>query len=348
MRRPPKPRITKAHLKWVWRHGRGIWQPLHRVTWTENGKRRERAIALDWKEDPQELDRLYWACEAGRHAAQQSAARYTWCECVIAWRRDPRVQKRLSDSTKRAYRREMDRLLELNAAKDMRGTTRQGVRRMHSALAATPRAADWKLQTVSLLWGYAKRELDWPLGDNPAAGIAKFGPRREYAPWPGWMIRKLADAPANVQHAAALILGTGQRPSAAIGMRWEQFRGEWMTVIDEKGSKAFEVFCPQGLRDTLACLKRHGAHVLAKNLAEPLGYDAIEKAFRSWRAELGERAAQFTLHGLRKLAIIELAEAGASDAEIQAVTGQSAEMVAFYRAQANRKRLSRAAQERRK
>lgn len=53
------------------------------------------------------------------------------------------------------------------------------------------------------------------------------------------------------------------------------------------------------------------------------------------------------LHGLRKLAIVELAEAGATDAEIQAVTGQSAEMVAYYRKHANRKQLTKAAQQRR-
>ena len=86
--------------------------------------------------------------------------------------------------------------------------------------------------------------------------------------------------------------------------------------------------------------------MLAKNLTEPLGYDAVEKAFRTWRDGLGEKAAPYSLHGLRKLAIVRLAEAGASDAEIQAVTNQSAEMVAFYRAKANRRALSRAAQER--
>ena len=69
--------------------------------------------------------------------------------------------------------------------------------------------------------------------------------------------------------------------------------------------------------------------------------------FRSWRSRLGDRAKPYSLHGLRKLAIIELAEAGASDAEIQAVTGQSAEMVAYDRAKANRKQLSKAAQTRR-
>ena len=44
---------------------------------------------------------------------------------------------------------------------------------------------------------------------------------------------------------------------------------------------------------------------------------------------------------------MQLAEAGASDAEIQAVTGQNAMTVAYYRSQANKRHLSRVAQNRR-
>jgi hypothetical protein len=47
-----------------------------------------------------------------------------------------------------------------------------------------------------------------------------------------------------------------------------------------------------------------------------------------------------------KLAFIQPAEAGASGAEIQAVTGKSARMVAYYRTRANKRALSKAAQER--
>lgn len=53
------------------------------------------------------------------------------------------------------------------------------------------------------------------------------------------------------------------------------------------------------------------------------------------------------MHGLRKLAIIQWAEAGCSDAEIMGVTAQSAAMVAYYRQRASRKKLSKAAQIRR-
>ncbi|MEM1363577.1 MAG: hypothetical protein AAGF94_18020 [Pseudomonadota bacterium] len=108
-----------------------------------------------------------------------------------------------------------------------------------------------------------------------------------------------------------------------------------------------EVFCPPSLRKHLDQIPKRGAFVLSKNLNDPLGYDAVEKQFRSWRKGLGEAARPYVLHGLRKLAIVQLAEAGCSDAEIQSITNQSAETVAYYRQRANRKIMSRNAQMRR-
>jgi integrase len=161
------------------------------------------------------------------------------------------------------------------------------------------------------------------------------------------MLKALDAAPENVRIAANLIRYTGQRPNAAIAMRRDQIEGEWMIVRDEKGGQELDVYCPAALRAFLASMPTRGAHLIAKNMTQPVGYDGVEKAFRAWRDTLGDRAKPFSLHGLRKLAIIELAEAGASDAEIQAVTGQSAAMVAYYRTKANRRRLSKAAQQRR-
>ncbi|WP_171207418.1 tyrosine-type recombinase/integrase [Ruegeria sp. HKCCA6948] len=341
--RPPKPRIVKPRLVWKWNRSKQAWEPYYRITWTEGGKSRQRTILLKWLGDPQELDALYWACQSGCHEKQKRPEKYTWQTLVETWRKDPRIQSKLSDGTKRSYRRAMDDLLENNSGKDVRRTTKQGLRKVHDALADTPRKADKRLQTVSLLWNYAVNKLDWPLGSNPSVGIDHFGKQREFEPWPDWMVNKLADAPTTVRTAAELILGTGQRPNAAIKMERDQFRGEWMVVLDEKSDELLEVFCPEDLRDYIATLPRAGKHVLAKNLSEPLGYNAVEKAFRAWRKDLGPEAKPYVLHGLRKLAIVRLAEAGCSDAQIQAVTNQSAEMVAYYRKKADRRRLSKAA-----
>ncbi|QOL80458.1 tyrosine-type recombinase/integrase [Pseudooceanicola spongiae] len=338
---PQKPRLE-------WKMVRGVITPRHRASYTVNGKRRERVVTLDWQDDPQELDRLYWLCERGNHPIQKPKPPATsWRVLVEAWRKDPIKQKSLSDETKRSYRRTMDALLEKNESKDVSKTTRQHVRAIQARLADTPRKADHTIQVIRMLWNYAKKTLDWPLGENPAAEIKLFGPQRELPAWPEWMVKALPTAPADVRTTSELILGTGQRPNAAINMRRDQFDGESMIVWDEKGDVAHDVFCPPRLAAFVKGLPIEGQHLLAKNLTQPKGYDSVEKQFRSWRKTLGDKAAPYSLHGLRKLAIVQLAEAGCSDAEIQAVTGQSAQMVAFYRAKASKKRLSRAAQNRR-
>lgn len=249
---------------------------------------------------------------------------------------------RSGHDTKAKYDRNIDQILEKNAAKSVRDMTRQAVLAVHAKYADTPRKADWYVQVIRLLLNFAINKLHWKI-DNVAQGIDLYGRQREFEPWPAWMIGKLNEAPETVRTAAELILGTGQRPNAAIQMHRDQFHGQWMSVWDEKGRDKYEVYCPAPLREYLETLPIKGAHVLAKNLTQPLGYDAIEKSFRTWRKGLGDKAKPYSLHGLRKLSIIRLAEAGCTDAQIQAITNQSPEMVAYYRKRATRKFLSRSA-----
>lgn len=344
----PKPRITLPRLTWKWRAHKGAWVPYYRITKTEGGKRTEKFYRIDWKGDGKRLNTIYWELRSGRSEAQKRPAKHTWGECIEAWRADMAVQQDLATSTKASYRRDMDRILEKNGTKAMASTTRPALKGALAKMSDTPRKASKYAQTISILWNYATTELDWPLGPNPAKKLASYKPKTPYEPWPAWMVGKLDTAPENVQTAAQLILGTGQRPNAAICMTHDQFTGETMFVLDEKSGELFETFCPDRLREFVSGLTRQGEYLLAKNLREPIGYSSLEKAFRAWRETLGDAAKPFTLHGLRKLAIIELAEAGASDAEIQAVTNQSAEMVVYYRKRANRIKLSKAAQQRRK
>jgi integrase len=92
----------------------------------------------------------------------------------------------------------------------------------------------------------------------------------------GW-VDALPDAPERVQVLARIILETGQRPGAAVAMRRDQFRGEWMIVRDDKGKQNLEVYCPQQRRIFIDYRPIEGQHVLPKNITEPLTYDAVEK-----------------------------------------------------------------------
>jgi len=58
-------------------------------------------------------------------------------------------------------------------------------------------------------------------------------------------------------------------------------------------------------------------------------------------AVLRERRRVF--HGLRKSAVVFLLEAGCTDAQVCAITGQSREMVEHYAKQVNQRRLAAAA-----
>ena len=108
----------------------------------------------------------------------------------------------------------------------------------------------------------------------------------------------------------------------------------------------YQMSCLAPSRHYLNGLPKRGSHMIPKNLTGPVRYDPVEKAFRAWRTGLGEKAAPYSLHGLRRLAIVRLAEAGCTDAQIHAITNQSPQTVAQYRKRASRKKLSRAAMER--
>ena len=123
-------------------------------------------------------------------------------------------------------------------------------------------------------------------------------------------------------------------------MRHDHFRFPDVLLRDEKSKSEHELTCPKPLFDLYHEIERAGDYLIPKNLKEPLGYDVLQKQFSAWRNTLGPHAQKYSFHGLRKLAIIRLAEAGCSDAEIQAITNQTLETVAYYRRGANRKKLS--------
>ncbi|UFS67741.1 tyrosine-type recombinase/integrase [Paracoccus denitrificans] len=337
MRKQRKPYVTLKRTG-----GKARW--YYRLTWFEGARRRERFIPLPDDPDSEEFDRTYWSIRSGTSEEVQRPKKETWRQLVMAYRGSAGFRK-LAPRTQKSYNDTIEWILSANADKAVSTITKQKLRDLHVKYGETPRKADMLVQMVSILVNFARTQLEWAV-TNPAEGLTLYGKQREYEPWPEWMVKALPDAPLIVRSAAELILGTGQRPSAAIVMRRDQFHGEWMTVTDEKGDESYEIFCPQELRVYLASLPVAGQHVIPRNLTQPMRYDSVEKAFRAWRTDLGDRARPFSLHGLRKLSIIRLAEAGCTDAEIQAITNQSAQTVAYYRKRANRKKLSRAAMER--
>jgi integrase len=319
---------------------RGRTYYYYRVTQLVGGKQKVKRIRIKAEPGTEAFDREYWSIRSGKHAPTSK----TNFRALVENYMNSRRYTSLADGTKRKYRPILDDLRAKSGHVDVTLVRRSEVEAIHEKYSATPRAADHRLQVLRLLFSHAIR-LEW-MTHNPASGVELFGRQREFEPWPDWLVAKLDTAPDDVRIFAEVILWTGQRPNAAALMKWSDIDGERMSILDEKRNERFQVYAPEGFLAFLATVPKTGQHIIAKSLRAPVGHHALSKHFRDWRDGLGPTAAPYVLHGLRKLAIVRLAEAGWTDAEIQAATNQSAQMVAYYRQKANRVRLTKNARER--
>jgi integrase len=81
--------------------------------------------------------------------------------------------------------------------------------------------------------------------------------------------------------------------------------------------------------------------LFAKGLFRSAGFLALSVLIVLGNVQIRERGLVF--HGLRKSAVVTLLEAGCSDAEVAAITGQSRQMVEHYARLVNQEHLARSA-----
>lgn len=192
---------------------------------------------------------------------------------------------------------------------------------------------------------------------NPCRDVPKFKIGDGYPPWPVDAIEHFRQhARADLEEAAVLALYTGQRLGDVLNMSWRDYTGDFIFVKQSKTSKPLGLSIHRDLQvmldrllhksgASLAELRLKNARILLNSRGEPWksGFKA------SWQAQLNRpimaslRERDLVFHGLRKSAVVFLLEAGATTAEVQAVTGQSLQMVEHYARQVNQKKLARSA-----
>ena len=100
------------------------------------------------------------------------------------------------------------------------------------------------------------------------------------------------------------------------------------------------------LRAVLEDIPRSSVNILTSSRGSPWTADGFKS---SWAEEMKRetmrplRDNNRVFHGLRKSAVVFLLEAGCTDAEVSAITGQSRQMVEHYAKQVNQKKLAAAA-----
>ncbi len=179
---------------------------------------------------------------------------------------------------------------------------------------------------------------------NPCVHVRKLKGGEGYAPWDFSDIDYFKmRAREDLWHAAILALYSGQRLNDVLNMRWDDIANGLIAVLQNKTRKKLWIPMHANLRAALYDIPRRGVTILTNTRGQPwtlMGFKA------TWSKELNRpemrflRKKELVFHGLRKSAVVFLLEAGCTDAEVAAITGQSRQMVEHYAKQVNQKKLA--------
>jgi integrase len=182
---------------------------------------------------------------------------------------------------------------------------------------------------------------------NPCLAVKKLKGGPGYEPW-SWeaitLFRKVARK--KLWQAAALALYSGQRQGDVLRMRWEDIREGQIRVEQGKTGKKLWIPMHAELKRIIAGIRKEAEFILTSDRGTEWTVDGFKTA---WQRQMGEerleglRRERLVFHGLRKSSVVMLLEAGCTDAEVAAITGQSREMVEHYARQVNQRKLAAAA-----
>lgn len=244
--------------------------------------------------------------------------------------RRSRKWARLAANTRKGYDRHMDYLNEVAGYLDPGKVQRVHVIEMRDTLSEKPTDANRKIGVLSVLMEHAI-DIGW-IKHNPVKGVDRLRPTgRVRTPWPEDVIEAFrTEADERTLLLFELLLGTGQRVSDVLRLRWSDMDGDGFSLT--QGKTKTELFVPltDRLRSVLAGTAKRSLFLVAQNDGRPLSYQLAWKDIMEVRQRIG--AERYDIHGLRYSAASEIASIpGMTSEHVQAITGHSnAAMVRLY------------------
>lgn len=245
--------------------------------------------------------------------------------------------------TQRIYRRIIDGLVKRIGPHAVALIERRHVKKWRDERAETPGMANMVTSVARLLMTYAM-DNDYRK-DNPALRLKQFKLGEHRA----WTTEELTAferhwAPGTMQRRAyALARYTGQRCGDIAGMTRAHRRGGMMRVVQAKTGTELEVFEHRELTAELTRGEQGHIALLTKANGNSWAPDELSGDFAGW-IEAAGLPDDCVMHGLRKVAARDLADAGCSVHEIMSVTGhKSLAEVERYTKAANQRSLAKAA-----
>lgn len=202
-----------------------------------------------------------------------------------------------------------------------------------------PREADNRLSVLSAVFSYAARK--GRVKDNPLAGFERIysADRSELIWTAGDIARFMAAAPLELQQAMILALHTGQRYGDLIRLRWSDYRGEEISLKQNKTKARVTIYVSEALRRMLDSMERRGPYILTRDDGRPWFTEGNDKELgKQWSAHMvacglrpegyadlpkAAKAEHLRFNDLRGTAVTLLSEAGNGVPQICAVTGHT-------------------------
>lgn len=213
------------------------------------------------------------------------------------------------------------------------------------------RQANRVVTVLSILMSFARGTLGW-IADNPALRPRRLqGASKGYTAWTRAQFDQFMGSgavPEPLRRAAALGWYTGQRKADCLSMTRSARAGGMLEIIPGKTARSSRArrHIPEhpSLTEILdAAPQSDSVTLLTRADGQPWKVDHFNHAFAAAVKAAGLPAG-LSFHGIRKGLMTELAEAGASDAELDAVVPHSDPRVrASYRASADQRRLAKRA-----
>lgn len=234
--------------------------------------------------------------------------------------------ERLAPRTQRDYRRVLDHISGAAGRHDVSVITRPAVIEARDNNRQRVRFANYLVQIYSILCEHAI-DVGW-MRDNPVTGTSYLpmpaSRRQEHEPWTDAAVAKWRQRAGEMQRLAfELGVGTTQRPDDLTRIRWSDYDGLALTVRQQKTGIELVMPCTPQLKAALDSAPRRALTILTRPSGRPMDYDALSKMMLAERKRLGLEA--FDLHAMRYRGIMELAWAGCTDAEIDAISGHVTE-----------------------
>jgi len=260
---------------------------------------------------------------------------------------------KIVDSTRATYRGILERFRAEHGSKRVAHLRTKDIRRFMDQKAETPAAANNMLRMLRMLMAFAvEREV---VDTNPALGIKPLPMNPEgFHTWTDAELdqfRSVHPIGSRARLAFALMLSLGQRGRSDVTRLGRQHVRDGRIIFKQKktqrGGSELSIAIDDELADAIAAMP-------ATNLTFLVTRDGAAftpAGFGNWFGDMVRAAGlpkRCVAHGLRKAAARQLAETGATEREIMAVTGhRTSKEVSRYTRAASQPLLADAAQAKR-